>query len=172
MGCPTGMKGPGGSSASAPFVAFSMSIAGSGETRFTIWQLNMASSGMGPLNTPSGPVRDGRGAGVGSSGVMKVQVVSAGSFKNPACTSSVTVIVELVGALVVHWKFTNPSGPVVLVAVDSVAPLGSTQVAGVGATSAVMVQSSPGWRSSTAGSGFWSTSLAMLTDGAHSWKAA
>ena len=64
-----------------------------------------------------------------------------GSCVKPLCTVSETVIVEVTGAAVVHWKFTKPSGPVVLVAVGLVGTGGATQDAGVGDAVAVISQS-------------------------------
>ena len=170
-GVPTGTLGPGGRSASTPFVDFSMSIAGVGARRLTMRQVTIESCGTVPLNPFVVGVNPGNGVSVGVSGVWYVQRVADWSFTYPGGSASVTAIVELPGVVFLHWKFAKPSGPVVVVVLGTAPAGGSTQDDGVGDTVAFMLQPTPGWRAWPV-PGSSSITLRMFTEGAQSWNAA
>jgi hypothetical protein len=154
-------------------VDFTMVIAGAGITRFTIRHVTIELGGTEPVNPPTDALKPGSGVGVVMSGVMYVHSVASGSLTKPACGVSVTETVEVVvGVGFSHWNVANPGASVVACAVEPVAPAGRVHDVGVGDTVAASSHPWAGWRSSTAGSGFRSTSFWTVTDGAHSWKAA
>ena len=73
------MKGPVGSSASAPLVDFSMSMAGAGSRMLTSSQVTIDSGGTTAVNPPASSTSMSSGVS-GMSGVRKVHSVSSGTL--------------------------------------------------------------------------------------------